>query len=265
MVFPRLHAIEALDRGLLGQQRRSGGLIQRGRIVGVDTNYNPPLLSVAVHLRGGNSATIPNVQVVSSVFDPAAIQGPDLTVEQAQDMARPKLSQEVLLLCPTGRAADECYAVGLATAATALVDNTSASVDGFRTVDDGGLKVRFAIPPATIDRRLTVTGLAAKLGPGARVSPRVVIGGETFRSPYSFPLVGVSGERQVTFAGSYSRRVGANRAAVLQMTFSGDGSVPLLPWEYELATTDTAPTSGVLIPETIGNTYPAVAVFGRIG
>ena len=93
----------------------------------------------------------------------------------------------MLLLCPTGRAADEAYAVGLATAATALVDNTSADVGGFVTVDDGGLKVRFAIPPATIDRRLTVTGLAAVLGPGARVTPRVVIGGSTFRSSLLIP------------------------------------------------------------------------------
>ena len=265
MVFPRLHAIEALDRGLLRETRRSGGLIQRGRVVGVDATYNPPLLSVAVHLRGGQNAVIPNVQVISSVFDPAAIQGPDLTVEQAATLARPKLSQEVLLLCPTGRAADEAYAVGLATAATALVDNTSADVDGYVTVDDGGLSVRFAIPPATGDRRLTVTGLAARLGAGARVSPLVSIGGETFRSSYSFPLTGVSGERQVTFAGSYSRLVKANRAAVLQMTFSGDGSIPLLGWGYELATTDTAPTVGVLVPESIKSVYPAVAVYGRIG
>ena len=49
------------------------------------------------------------------------------------------------------------------------------------------------------------------------------------------------------------------------MTFGGDGTVPLLPWEYELAITDTAPTGADLVKETVGNAYPAVAVYGRIG
>ena len=53
MVFPKLRALEALDKGLLRQGRRHSGLIQRGRVLSVDTNYEPPLLSVSVHLRGG--------------------------------------------------------------------------------------------------------------------------------------------------------------------------------------------------------------------
>ena len=69
MVFPRLNAIEALDRGLLRQGRRAGGLIQRGRVVSVNTEYNPPLLSVSAHLRGGQSVVIENVQSLQSVFD----------------------------------------------------------------------------------------------------------------------------------------------------------------------------------------------------
>ena len=265
MVFPRLKALTNLDRGLLKQSRRQGGMIQRGRVVSVDATFSPPVLVVALHLRGGLTATIPNVLSTSSVYSPAAIQGPDLTVAQVQQMARPEVGQEVLLLCPSGRAADECYAVGLATTATALTDSASSSVDGFRTVNEAGLKVRWTIAADQAVRRLTVTGLAARLGAGARVSPSVSIDGETFRSPFTFPLVGVSGERSVTFAGSWSRLIEANTVGVVEAVFAGDGSIPLVGWEYELAVSDTTPPVGALEPETVGNAYPAVAVYGRLG
>ena len=61
MVMPRLRALEALDRGFSRQGRRQSGLIQRGRVLSVDMSYNPPLLSVSVHLRGGQSVVINNV------------------------------------------------------------------------------------------------------------------------------------------------------------------------------------------------------------
>ena len=265
MVFPRLNAIEALDRGLLRQGRRAGGLIQRGRIVGVDTNFNPPLLSVSVHLRGGVSVVLPNIQTVNNIFQPAAVMGPNLTVAQAQAMARPQAGQEVLLLCPSGRAADEAYVVGLATTATALADNTSADVDGTATVGEAGLRVSYAIPAAPSARLLTVDGVTAVLGAGARVSPTIEIGGEVFVSTYEYPLLGASGTRSVTFAGRYQRTIGAGRAVVVEAVFGGVGTIPLLPWEYEVATTSTGPSGGELVPQTIGGRYAAVAVYGRIG
>ena len=201
MVFPRLNAIEALDRGLLRQGRRAGGLIQRGRVVSVDDDYDPPLLTVAVHLRGGQNVVLPNIQTVNNIFQPTALQGPNLTVAQGQALSRPVAGNEVLLLCPSGRAADEAYCVGLATTARALTDGLAASVDGTATVGEAGLRVHYAIPAAPDERLLTIDGVAAVLGAGARVSPTVSIGGEVFRSTFAFPLVGVSETRQVSIQG----------------------------------------------------------------
>ena len=265
MVFPRLHAIEALDRGLLRETRRAGGLIQRGRVVSVDDTYDPPMLTVSVHLRGGQSVTLPHVLTVSSIFDPAAIQGPDLTVAQATDMARPKVGQELLLLCPSGRAADECYAVGLASTATVLTDSLAASVDGYATVDESGLTVGFSIPAGPTDRLLTITGAAAVLGEGRRVSPTLTIDGETFRTRYSFPLLSATEAKTVSFEGRYSQTIPTNRAVVLQVTFSGDASIPLVSWDYQIGVTDTRPLAGPIVPQTLGGVaYPVVALYGRI-
>ena len=264
MVSPRLHAIEALDRGLLRQGRRAGGLIQRGRVVSVDDGYNPPLLRVALHLRGGQSVTIPNVQTTQMVYDFDEVQHA-IDADKLAAMVRPVAGNEVLLLCPSGRAADEAYVVGLATTATALTDSLAASVDGYATVGEAGLTVGFSIPAMPTQRLLTVDGVAAVLGAGARVSPTIEIGGEVFVSTYEYPLLGASGTRSVTFAGRYQRTVGAGRAVVLQATFGGDGTVPLLPWDYEVATTDTAPVGGELVPQSIGGRYPVAALYGRIG
>ena len=265
MVSPRLKVLTNLDRGLSRQGRRQGGMIQRGRVVEVHASYNPPVLTVAVHLRGGLTALIPNVLSTSSVYSPAAIQGSGLTVAQVQQMARPKIGQEVLLLCPSGRAADEAYVVGLATTARVLADSMAASVDGYATVGEAGLTVGFSIPAMPTQRLLTVDGVAAVLGPGARVTPTVSIGTEVFRSTYTYPLTGVSETRQVSLAGLYRRTIEAGRAVVLQATFGGDGTVPLLPWSYEVAVTDTTPSGGELIPQTIGGRYAAIALYGRIG
>ena len=163
MVTPRLTALGALDRGLLRQGRRASGLIQRGRVLSVDTDYNPPLLSVSVHLLGGQSATIRNVLTLSAVYQPRAIVGPDLTAAQADAMVTPQVGNEVLLLCPTGRAADEAYSMGLATVAAALADHADAPVNGYVKAP---VTFRYSIPPEGSDRLLTVTGTSAVLGAG---------------------------------------------------------------------------------------------------
>ena len=232
----------------------------------MDSTYDPPVLTVSVHLRGGQSVTLPHVLSVSSVFDPAAIQGPDLTVAQAQTMGRPKEGQEVLMICPTGRAADEAYVVGLASTATALTDSLAASVDGYATVDEPGLTVGFSIPAGPTDRLLTITGAAAVLGDGRRVSPTLTIDGETFSTRYTFPLLSATEAKTVSFEGRYSQTITANRAVVLQVTFSGDASIPLVPWDYRLGVTDTRPLAGPIVPQTLGGVaYPVAALYGRIG
>ena len=262
MVTPRLTALGALDRGLLRQGRRASGLIQRGRVLSVDTDYNPPLLSVSVHLRGGQSATIRNVLTLSAVYQPRAIVGPDLTAAQADAMVTPQVGNEVLLLCPTGRAADEAYSLGLATVAAALADHADAPVNGYVKAP---VTFRYSIPPEGSDRLLTVTCTSAVLGAGRRVTPTVKIDGETFRARYEYPLLGSSGTRLVSFEGLYSRTIGAGRAVVLEVDFDGDGSVPLVSWDYAIAVTDTAPASGQVIPQALAGRYPVASLFGRLG
>ena len=237
-------------------------MIQRGRVLSVDTNYEPPLLSVALHVRGGQTVTISNVLTVSQVFNPLSIVGPDLTETQAGALARPRVGQEVLLLCPSGRAADECYAIGLTTTEAALADFLDAPVDGFL---DAPLTLRFSVAPDPADRLLTITGAVLRLGYGERVTPTMEIDGEQFRARYTYPLLGSRDSREVVFAGRYSRTIQGNRAVVLEVQLDGDASIPLVSWEYEVAVSDTAPTTGQLIPQAVGGQYPVAALYGRLG
>lgn len=52
MVQPRLRALEALDRGLVRQGRRAGGLIQRGRVTGALRRRDTASIRVSTHPAG---------------------------------------------------------------------------------------------------------------------------------------------------------------------------------------------------------------------
>ena len=52
---------------------------------------------------------------------------------------------------------------------------------------------------------------------------------------------------------------------VLEVDFDGDGSVPLVSWDYAIAVTDTAPASGQVIPQALAGRYPVASLFGRLG
>ena len=111
MVTPRFEFVQAFDRALVRQQARVGGLVQRGVVVDVNDLYSPALCTVQVELRNGQTARVPNVQVLSTSYDPA------------NPPAAPRAGQRVLLLCPTGRALDLCFVMGLATTGKFLFEN----------------------------------------------------------------------------------------------------------------------------------------------
>ena len=208
--------------------------------------------------------TIPNVMTTQMVYSFAGVQHA-IDADKLAAMVRPVAGNEVLLLCPSGEPQTSAMPWDWRPRRGYSRDSTAADVDGFVEVDEAGLKLSYALPAAPDERLLTIDGVTAVLGPGARATPTVSIGGEVFRSSFGYPLVGVSEIRQASFKGLHRRTIGAGRAVVLQMTFSGDGTVPFLPWSYELGTTDTAPTGGELVPQTIGGRYPLVALYGRVG
>ena len=102
MTTPRFELLRKIDRSLLRQRSRADGLVQRGRVISVDDSFRPAVVSVAVALRGGQTATVSNVRVLSTEYG----FDPDM------DFPNPVAGQDILLLCPTGRVSDGAYVLG---------------------------------------------------------------------------------------------------------------------------------------------------------
>lgn len=106
MVSPRLSILGQLDRGLSRTQDRLSGLVQRGRVRAIDTTYFPALLEISLYLRGGQTATLNRVQLVG-----------DFARVAPSELDTVLLGKDVLLLCPSGRPAEEAYVVGIVSVA----------------------------------------------------------------------------------------------------------------------------------------------------
>ena len=102
MVNPRLPILSHLAGSLGRTERTLSGLVQRGRVVNVHEDYYPALLDIDLYLRLGKTARINRVQLVG-----------DFHTIPSSHIGAVLLHKDVLLLCPSGRPAEEAYVVGI--------------------------------------------------------------------------------------------------------------------------------------------------------
>lgn len=265
MVTPRLGFISAFDRALTRQQARVGGLVQRGVVVAVNDLFSPAICTVQVDLRNGDTARVPNVQVLSTSYDPAS---PPST---------PQVGQRVLLLCPTGRAPELCFVLGLASSAQYFFTNlANAASTRVRISTTRLLTANLTFTPPMNATVLVIRGVEVATGGGTNVEPTLVVGGSvTFRATRSFealipPSITLGsgwGLPKIVLGGTYRAGVQAGVPQTVNLSFHGQAVSALDDWEYQLYSTISAaqepnPTDAGVAFAGVGP-YPLLTLFGN--
>ena len=268
MVTPRLSFIRQFDRALAGQRGRISGMVQRGVVVGVNTLYAPAICDVQVELRNGATARVPNALTLSSSYDPMV------------PPSVPQVGQRVLLLCPTGRAADLCFILGLAASGMIILSNLANTNGGARRVAlSAPFVTRVEIPAIGTARELRIDGFQVAVAGGANAVPAITVNGATtYRPGARLADVPSGGPSQagvgltlpkITFHGAYTLAIPAGQTGTLDLAFEGRerGVGPSWEWwAHVTASADQTPApadAGAMLASA--PPYPLMALFGALG
>ena len=166
MVSPRLAALKDLDDALARTENRASGLVQRARVLSLDNEYYPALVRVLLYLRRGETAVLDHVRLLGSFAS--------LTRDQLEALL---IGQDVLLLCPSGRAADLAIMAGLLSVPNSLLQNvgnntTLASRTNARQSWESNILVT-NVPAGT--PTLTIRGVEVAIVESVRALPSVEI------------------------------------------------------------------------------------------